>query len=118
MKASEFAERLILVTRHGRKWYAECPSCHEPTLNFSDGKNGLLVSCIHAGSDAGTSGLVIMGCSDEQIAAAMGLTLLDFMNPELRARMTLADVYEARRRSGTYARPSRQIRRVDPPHRS
>ena len=38
-------ERLMLVNRHGRKWYAECPSCHEPTLNFSDGKNGLRVSC-------------------------------------------------------------------------
>ena len=106
MKAQQFAAYLSQVARdrsHGRdEWRAECPSCHRLSLGFTDGKNGLIVGCSWAVSDLGRHGVMVDGCDPQTIAAALGFTLLDFLNPELRAgvdRDTFGTAPRGRRKS-------------------
>ena len=81
MRADEFAARLSGVKPCRRKrdgWMADCPNCHRPTLNFREGKTGLLVGCIAGGiSDLGEHGVMIDGCDVHVITAAIGLRIRD-----------------------------------------
>jgi hypothetical protein len=104
MKAEEFAARISQVTRirrHGRdEWEGECPNCRRLSLRFTNGKNGLVVGCSWAISDLGRHGMMIDGCDPQTIAAALGWTLLDFLNPDLRTGVDIgtADIARGRRR--------------------
>jgi hypothetical protein len=105
MKAEEFAARISQVTRTRRhdEWQGECPNCHRLSLRFSDGTNGLLVGCTWAMSDLGRHGVMIDGCDSRTIAAALGWTVLDFLNPDLRTRVDIGtgDIVRRRRRKSS-----------------
>jgi hypothetical protein len=87
MKASEFAELLMGVTRRGRDWWADCPNCHQPSLNFRDLKNSLSVDCSHARSDTGQNEVMVVGCSLSEILAAIDLMEVDILSDAFRASL-------------------------------
>jgi hypothetical protein len=87
MKAAEFAERLTGVTRPGRDWWADCPNCHQPTLNFRDLRNSLSVDCSHARSDTGQHEVMVVGCSLSEILAAVDLMEVDILSDDFRASL-------------------------------
>jgi len=84
MKAAEFAQRLTGVTRRGRQWWADCPSCHSPTLSFREHKHALSVECSHARSDLGPQEMMVVGCSLKEILGALGLTEVDILSDAWR----------------------------------
>lgn len=49
MQATDFARKLSGVQKRGHNYVAVCPVCGEPSLTFSDGKNGLLLGCYQRG---------------------------------------------------------------------
>ena|SRR5713226_2048797 len=75
--AAGFSKLLREVQRQGRDYSAICPAHKGPWVSFADGKNGLVLMCM-------------AGCPAEAIAAAVGLTLRDFLRPELAARFALS----------------------------
>jgi len=87
MKAADFARKLSAVQKRGRKYIAVCPVCGEPSLTFSDGKNGLVLGCYRraepgqpdAARAAGLEGPRIFGCDPAAILSVFGLKLNDLL---------------------------------------
>src|SRR5262245_36825139 len=78
MTAVEFAKLVKKAKRRadGKWWDARCPGHDDQraSLSFTDGDHAMVVEC-HA------------GCSREQIAASVGLTVADLSrHPERRSR--------------------------------